>query len=152
MADLDALRAIIDANAYMTLATADERGNPWASPVWYATVDCREFVWASSPEARHSRNLAGRPELAIVVFDSGQRPGTGEGVYISARAEQVPEPELDRCLGIFSTISQRQGLPAWTHTDVQAPALLRLYHATASEHFVLARGDERRRVILPDNG
>lgn len=152
MENLDALRAIVDANAYMTLATADVHGNPWASPVWYATVDCREFVWVSSPEARHSRNLAGRPELAIVIFDSRQRPGTGEGVYVSARAEPVPEGELDRCLGIFSTISRRQGLAAWTRNDVQAPARLRMYRATASEHFVLAPGDERRPVVLLDNG
>lgn len=35
--DLGAIaRAIVDSNAYMTLATADETGRPWASPVWYA--------------------------------------------------------------------------------------------------------------------
>jgi hypothetical protein len=31
-----AARTIIDANLYMTLATADEAGRPWASPVYYA--------------------------------------------------------------------------------------------------------------------
>ena len=62
----EAVQAIIDANSYMTLATADEHGRPWASPVWFATVDYLELVWVSSPEARHSRNLAVRPELAIV--------------------------------------------------------------------------------------
>ncbi len=37
-----------------------------------------------------SRNLAVLPELAIVIFDSRQRPRTGEAaVYMSARAEQV---------------------------------------------------------------
>jgi hypothetical protein len=35
--DLGAIaRDIVDASAYMTLATADEAGQPWASPVWYA--------------------------------------------------------------------------------------------------------------------
>lgn len=69
------VKAIVDANSYMTLATADEQGLPWASPVWCATADCREFLWVSSPQARHSRNIAVRPELAIVIFDSHQRPG-----------------------------------------------------------------------------
>jgi nitroimidazol reductase NimA-like FMN-containing flavoprotein (pyridoxamine 5'-phosphate oxidase superfamily) len=54
-------RDIIDSNAYMTLATADENGRPWASPVWYAAEGYAHFYWVSSPEARHSRNLAARP-------------------------------------------------------------------------------------------
>ena len=29
-------RTIIDSNFYMTLGTADERGRPWVSPVYYA--------------------------------------------------------------------------------------------------------------------
>jgi hypothetical protein len=53
-----------------------------------------------------------RPELAIVIFDSHQRPYTSEAVYVSARAGQVPDHDLDRCLDIFSTTSQRQRLPA----------------------------------------
>jgi pyridoxine/pyridoxamine 5'-phosphate oxidase len=143
----DALRSIIDANAYMTLATADEHGNPWASPVWYATADYLEFVWVSVPEARHSRNLAQRSELAIVIFDSRQRPGTGEGVYMSARAERVPEPDVDRCLHIFTTASQAQGLFAWTRMNISPPARLRLYRAVAAEHFILSPGDERVPVV-----
>ncbi len=34
-----AIAAIVAATAYMTLATANEQGHPWASPVWYASVD-----------------------------------------------------------------------------------------------------------------
>ncbi len=144
----DAVREIVDANSYMTLATADRDGKPWASPVWYATADCREFIWVSSPQARHSRNLAVRPDVAIVIFDSQQRPGTGEAVYISAQGEQVPEPDLDRCLDIYSTVSRRRGLAAWSRSDVQPPARLRLYHATADEHFLLSSGDERLPVVV----
>ena len=54
-------RSIIDANLYMTLATADEAGRPWVSPVCYAFAGYEEFFWVSSPEATHSRNLPGRP-------------------------------------------------------------------------------------------
>jgi len=40
MPDLQSVvKAIVDANQYMTLATADEDGLPWASPVWYAAAD-----------------------------------------------------------------------------------------------------------------
>ena len=61
-------------SVYMTLATADADGVPWASPVWYATEDGRDFYWVSDPGARHSRNIAQRPEIAIVIFDSTVTP------------------------------------------------------------------------------
>jgi pyridoxine/pyridoxamine 5'-phosphate oxidase len=140
--------AIVDANQYMTLATADEDGNAWASPVWYATVDYREFLWVSSPEARHSRNLSVRPELAIVIFDSRQPPGSGQGVYISATAEQVAESDLDRGVAIFSEASQANSAAAWSRSDIQPPARHRLYHATAVQHFVLSSTDVRHPVDL----
>src|SRR4029079_18180250 len=77
-------RAIIDANRYMTLSTADASGLPWVSPVWFATADHRRFFWVSDPNARHSRTLAARPELAIVIFDSTVAPGGAQPVYLSA--------------------------------------------------------------------
>src|SRR6478609_7777625 len=86
----ESFEAIVRANAFMTLATADAAGRPWASPVWFATDDCLQFIWASKPHARHSTNLALRPEISIAIFDSGQPPGTGLGVYMTARAELVP--------------------------------------------------------------
>jgi pyridoxamine 5'-phosphate oxidase-like protein len=39
----------------MTLATADERGRPWVSPVFYAVDGYRDFYWISSPEVTHYR-------------------------------------------------------------------------------------------------
>ena len=63
-------KLIVDSNLYMTLATADENGRLWASPVYYAHEGYARFYWVSSPEATHSRNIASRPEIAIVIFDS----------------------------------------------------------------------------------
>jgi hypothetical protein len=84
-----------DRPAYMTLATADADGLPWASPVWFAPAGYREFFWVSDPEARHSRNLAVRPQLGIVIFDSRAAISTGQGVYMSAVAEQLTGAGLD---------------------------------------------------------
>jgi Pyridoxamine 5'-phosphate oxidase len=67
----DIAKTIIDSNLYMTLGTADESGRPWVSPVYFASCDhYRDFYWVSSPDATHSRNLAQRPALSIVIFDS----------------------------------------------------------------------------------
>jgi nitroimidazol reductase NimA-like FMN-containing flavoprotein (pyridoxamine 5'-phosphate oxidase superfamily) len=35
-------RAILDANRYLTLGTADESGRPWVSPVYYAIDGYRD--------------------------------------------------------------------------------------------------------------
>jgi nitroimidazol reductase NimA-like FMN-containing flavoprotein (pyridoxamine 5'-phosphate oxidase superfamily) len=141
-------KAIVEANRYMTLATAGEAGRPWASPVWYATDDYRDFSWVSSPEALHSRNIAARPDIAMVIFDSQVAPGTAAAVYISAHAAELAGEELERALEVYSRHSQAQGLPEWTHDDVRAPSRHRLYRASALEHFVLTRGDERVAVRL----
>jgi nitroimidazol reductase NimA-like FMN-containing flavoprotein (pyridoxamine 5'-phosphate oxidase superfamily) len=136
-------KAIIDANRYMTLGTADGGGLPWVTPVWFATGNYREFFWVSKPEAQHSRNIAGRPQVAIVIFDSQVPVGGARAVYMAADAAELAGDERNRGLEIFSRTSQAQGLPEWRLEDVQAPARHRLYRATASEHFVLSPRDER---------
>lgn len=73
-------REILDANSYVVLATADAEGVPWASPVWFAREDS-DLYWMSHPGARHSQNIAVRPQIAMVVFDSSVTPGSGQGVY-----------------------------------------------------------------------
>ena len=141
-------RAIIDGNSYMVLGTADENGSPWATPVWFATEAYREFVWVSSPEARHSRNLALRPQLSIVIFDSTVTPGGGAAVYMSATAEELTGDEIDTGLEVYARGSEAAGLRVWTRDDVVGPARHRIYRAVASEHFILGERDERVPVTL----
>ena len=140
-------RSIIDSNSFMTLATADADGVPWASPVWYAPVEYREFLWVSSPEATHSRNLGVRRQLAIVIFDSHQAGGWN-ALYMSAVADQLAEADVDDGIRIFSRHGEAQGLRAWTRDDVLPPARHRLYRAAVSEHFVLDPHDRRIPVDL----
>jgi nitroimidazol reductase NimA-like FMN-containing flavoprotein (pyridoxamine 5'-phosphate oxidase superfamily) len=138
-------RSIVDSNRFMTLATADASGLPWASPVWYAAASYRDLLWVSSPEARHSRNIAQRPQLAIVIFDSHE-PGDWKSVYMSAVAEEVAD--VEEGIEIYSRRSVAQGLPAWARTDVVPPARHRLYRATVGERFVLDSYDQRLPVNL----
>jgi len=138
-------RAIIDDGAFMTLATADANGVPWASPVWYAPDGYSELLWVSDPNARHSRNIAVRPEIAIVIFDSRQTPGDGLAVYMEARAGQVG---ADR-LGAFNTRGAAQGLPEWGPEKVREPARHRLYRAVVSEHWVLRDDIDERVPVSP---
>jgi Pyridoxamine 5'-phosphate oxidase len=138
-------RNIIDTNWYMVLGTADETGHPWVSPVYYAPAGYSEFFWVSSPEATHSRNLAGRPEISMVIFDSRVPVGEGQGVYMAAVAEELTGDDVDRGISVFSRVSQRHGARPWTIDEVRPPQPYRLYRATASAHWVLDPGSHPNR-------
>ena len=151
MEDLNATaRRLIDGAMYLTLATADGDGRPWASPLWFAPAGYAEFLWVSDPEARHSRNLATRPQVAIVIFDSTVRIGAAEAVYVEAVAEQLSGSELEHAIAIYSARSKAVGGREWTLADVNSPARLRLYRAAASAQFVLGPNDQRVPVTLDD--
>ena len=136
----DTARGILDAQLYLVLATADADGRPWSTPVYYAHHGPSELFWVSSPDATHSRNIAVRPEVGIVVFDSGAPISTGQGVYMPATAaEVVDEDDLSRGTDVFSRRSLSHGGVAWTPADVQGDTGLRLYRAVAESHSVLAK-------------
>ena len=142
---------IIDSNMYMVLGTADAAGQPWVSPVYYAAAGYKEFYWVSSPEVRHSRNIAIRPQVSIVIFDSQVPIGTGQGVYMSAIAQELTGADLDQGIEIFSRSSLAHGGHEWKPEDVGASTLYRLYRATALEHWVrdpVSRPDHRTAVFV----
>ena len=120
-------RTIVDEGDYMTLATADASGRPWASPVWFAPVGYA---------------------LAIVIFDSSAPIETGQGAYVEATGELVPEDELPRCVDVFSERSQSRGGSPLTIAEVRAPAPHRLYRALALAHSTNGEHDERVAVDL----
>lgn len=147
----DVARAIIDSNMYMVLGTADDSGHPWVSPVYFASAEYKQFYWVSSPEVRHSRNIAARPQVSIVVFSSQAPIGTGQGVYMSAIAEQLSGVKLKQGIELFSRTSLGHGGHEWKVEDVQAPTLYRLYRAIALEHWVLdpdSHPDQRTSVTM----
>jgi uncharacterized protein YhbP (UPF0306 family) len=139
-------REMIDRNLYMVLGTADRDGRPWASPVYYAPSGYREFLWISDPEARHSRNIAARPEVGIVIFDSSVPINTGQGVYMDALATELAPGESAEAIEIFSRRGVGHGAGPTRLEDVRAPAKHRLYRARASAHWVLDERDNRLRA------
>jgi nitroimidazol reductase NimA-like FMN-containing flavoprotein (pyridoxamine 5'-phosphate oxidase superfamily) len=84
----------------MVLGTADEAGLPWVTPVWFAPNGYREFLWVSDPERRHSWNLAVRPQVSIVIFDSTVPIGTGQAVYRAVASDHFVLGEQDERLPV----------------------------------------------------
>ena len=136
----------------MVLGTADEGGRPWVTPVYFAVREYSDFFWVSLPDAQHSRNLAGRPEVSIVIFDTGVPIGAGQGVYMSARAEELDGEELERGIEVFSRRSVEHGVRPWSADDVRPPAPHRLYRASVDRHWMLdkeAKPGDRRTPVTP---
>jgi hypothetical protein len=132
----DHARDLMDSNLYMVLGTADADGVPWTSPVYFATADYAEMFWVSRLDARHSRNLAGRPALSMVIFDSTVPTYQGNAVYLSGTAAELTGRDVDSGLGIYPG-DPRHGAAVLSLADVTPPAEWRLYRAVISEAFVL---------------
>jgi nitroimidazol reductase NimA-like FMN-containing flavoprotein (pyridoxamine 5'-phosphate oxidase superfamily) len=149
-------RHVIDANLYLMLGTSEPDGRPRLSPVYFTHVDYRDFYWVSSPSARHSMNIAARPEIAIVIYDSTAPIGQGRAVYVSARASAVAEGELpQRCAEAFARVDP--GAKRFQPHELSGDAPLRLYRARAIGHEVHIPGrdpaygtgiDTRREISL----
>lgn len=86
-------KAILAQVPYITLATVGPDGLPWNTPVYAAFDEAYRFFWVSARQARHSQNIRGNNQAAIVVYDSTVPPGTGKGLYIEARADELTDAE-----------------------------------------------------------
>jgi nitroimidazol reductase NimA-like FMN-containing flavoprotein (pyridoxamine 5'-phosphate oxidase superfamily) len=140
-------RAIIDANLYLTLGTADRHGRPWTSPVYFAPAGDRAFYWLSATDARHSRHLVERPQVSMVIFDSTVAPYHGRAVYAVGAARELSGSDLDRALEGYPRPDGRGATPV-TREEVTAPAPYRLYRATASDMWVLCPREPRQPCLL----
>ena len=87
---------LLAANKYMVLATADADGVPWATPVYFAPRDESRLYWVSSPDSRHSRNIAVRatvtasPRTAGPVSASAGPTRSTFASVASCRGSRIP--------------------------------------------------------------
>jgi hypothetical protein len=140
-------RAIIEANLYLILGTADSGGRPWTTPVYFAPRGDREFYWLSAVDAQHSRHLVERPQVSIVIFDSTVAPYHGSAVYAVGEARELSGSDLDRALAIYPRPGGG-GVTPFAQEEVTAPAPYRLYQATASDLWVLCPREPSQRCPL----
>jgi nitroimidazol reductase NimA-like FMN-containing flavoprotein (pyridoxamine 5'-phosphate oxidase superfamily) len=138
---------LLDANAYLTLGTADAAGRPWVSPVYMAAEGLQRFYWVSAIDARHSLNLAERPAVSLVVFDSTVPPYHGRAVYAEGEARAVVGDELDHALAMYPGPASRGATPV-TRDDVTGASPYRLYMATATQVWVLCPREPRMPCAL----
>jgi nitroimidazol reductase NimA-like FMN-containing flavoprotein (pyridoxamine 5'-phosphate oxidase superfamily) len=141
----DRAASTVARNRYLVLGTTDDDGRSRVSPVYFTHADHRDYYWVSSPDSHHSRNLAARPEVSFVIFDSSITPAEGpQAVYVDAVAAEVAEADLaEHCARAFAHPRGDDGARPFTPEELSGVAPLRLYRATAMRHQVHVRGGDR---------
>jgi nitroimidazol reductase NimA-like FMN-containing flavoprotein (pyridoxamine 5'-phosphate oxidase superfamily) len=97
------VKYLIENNIFMVVSTADASGKPWVSPVGFVYDNKYNLYWVSYKDARHSKNIRSRPEVAISIF--GQIPNGGpDGVYIDGKAAELRDDKLIHlAIDLFAT-------------------------------------------------
>lgn len=130
--------AVLVANRYLVLGTADADGAPWATPVFFAPLGDDHVCWVSSPHSRHSRNIAARSAIAITVFDSTVAVGSAEAAYFDAVAAPVPTQNTASALdALNSRVPSGKELGP---EDLEPIGPLVVYAAELQRRYVLVRG------------
>lgn len=143
-------RALLEANSYVVLGTADADGRPWVTPVWFAPDGLDRLFWLSWPGSRHSRLVEQRSEIALTVFDSSVEPNQGAAFYATARAGRCRDDEIDEGLQVVNRRSGARGIDRTSRAQVSGPARLRLFVAVYVERWVLDQdADVDQRVAVP---
>jgi general stress protein 26 len=96
-------KEIIDNIKYITVATADENGQPWNTPVTgFHFENDYTFYWASWSENQHSKNICKNSKAFIVIYDSTPDNGPTPGVYMLAEAKELTdEQEIMEAARVF---------------------------------------------------
>lgn len=93
MTDQERLNTFLAEQKYMTLAVTLDDGRPWAVPVRIKHWAEKVFEWDSKLDAEHSKAIANRPDVAIMMWTPGSTSADQLGFYAQATAELVSEED-----------------------------------------------------------
>lgn len=121
-------RWLIAGAKLMTIATADEDGQPWVSPVFYAHDDEHNLYWVSHKGALHSTLVRRRAEIAIVIHDTAY--GAIDAVYIAATAVELSgEVAVRHGMTVMATRPQSEKWKINDISEVTGDGPWRIYKA-----------------------
>lgn len=135
-------KEIIQKILYITIATVNNTGQPWNSPVYSAFDEDYNFYWASDVKNQHSENIAQNNKIFLVIFDSTAKEGTGEGVYILAKAHQLTaEDEIRKALSYLDGRVGKTKDPVTRVFEFMGDMPRRVYKAVPEKVWMNADGE-----------
>ena len=133
---------IIEKILYITIATVSKDGRPWNSPVYCAFDEDYNFYWASWRENQHSKNIKENNNVFIVIYDSTVPEGTGEGVYVQAKAYELNDgEEIKHALKYLDGRVNKKKSPKTRIAQFQGDKPRRVYKAIPEKVWMNGEGD-----------
>lgn len=83
----EAVQTIVDANLVGAIATINEDGSPWVSPV-HIVADDEAVYWFSMEDKQHSQNVARDPRVSLTLFSSDLSKGP-KGIYVNGKVTKL---------------------------------------------------------------
>lgn len=100
-------QAVFDENFIGAVATVNQDGSPWVSPVHMFAEDGYVY-WFSKPDKQHSENIAREARIHLTLFSTDTSRGL-RGVYIAGRAELFAEAGSDEQRSTYQRMVERIG-------------------------------------------
>lgn len=94
------VKAIFEENILGTLATVNQDGSPWATPLHIVT-DGDAVYWFSSEKAEHSQNIEQDSRVSLALFSPDKSEGL-KAIYIQGRVQKVPKEGIDAAREIYA--------------------------------------------------
>lgn len=89
-------KEIIENNKFLSLATVDNDGKVWSTPLSYSFDDNYNFYFTSELDSKHIINIMDNPEVSFTIFDSTKRVSDIDGLQIRGIVGQVDKNELEK--------------------------------------------------------
>lgn len=94
------IKKLLEANLVGTLATSNEDGSPWATPI-HVFADDVAVYWFSKETQQHSENIVRDPRVSLALW--ARIEGT-VGAYISGTAEILSVEDTTTCITSLASL------------------------------------------------
>lgn len=92
--DLQIIRAFLDTQSTLALATISPDRQPQVAPIFYVADERLNLYWLSSANSRHSANLVLNPKVAATVYPSVWQWNDIVGLQIEGEARPIGDERI----------------------------------------------------------
>jgi uncharacterized protein YhbP (UPF0306 family) len=92
--NLQLIRAFLDTQSTLALATTNPDGQPQVAPIFYVADERLNLYWLSSSNSRHSTNLVINPKVAATVYPSVWQWNDIVGLQIEGEARPIGDERI----------------------------------------------------------
>lgn len=133
------IREYLPQTFHMSLGTSRDN-KPWVCEVHFAFDDDLNLYWRSTPDRRHSQEIADNPNVAGNIVVQHPLDLAPRGVYFEGKAKLLGEgAELDAA---FKALSERNGTTQEKLDEALADPTAHQFYKVAVDTFYLFDGRE----------